>query len=91
MTSLALLLAQSEIPGWIGGLAERGILGLVVLALVFGKIVPGYIADQKDKKIEKLEAKNEAYETLMREQVLPALMKSNEVISRALAEIGTKQ
>lgn len=66
----------------LGLLAQYGVLGLLVLALIFGKVVPGYLVSQMTSRIDKLEAKLDAYEATMQERVLPALIKSTEVLAK---------
>ena len=87
---VAILLGQAATtPAFdLGMLAQYGILGLLVMALIFGKVVPGYVVDQKDKRIEKLEAKVESYETAMQERVLPALIKSTDTLARLTQRNG---
>ena len=82
---LAVLLAQTEAsqPDW-SNIAQYGVLGLVVLAFIFGKIVPGYIYERRVEEHRKALEDNRLLEETIKERVIPALLKSTDVIGRVL-------
>lgn len=80
------LLAQAggdSAVNW-GNLAQYGVLGLVVLALIFGKIVPGYIYERKVAEYEAEKAENRRLEETVKEQVIPALLRSTDMMAQVL-------
>lgn len=81
-----LLAAQeggSSGPDWTG-LAQYGVLGLVVLAFIFGKIVPGYIYERRVEEHRAAVAENQRLEETIKERVIPALVKSTDVMGQVL-------
>lgn len=96
---ILLLVAQesggnsSNGPDWTG-LAQYGVLGLVVLAFIFGKIVPGYIYERRVQEHSAAVAENQRLEETIKERVIPALVKSTDVMAQVLqllAELDPKQ
>lgn len=65
-------------------LAQYGVLGLVVLAFIFGKIVPGYIYERRYAEYEAEKAENRRLEETIKEKVIPALVKSTDVMQEVL-------
>lgn len=82
-----LLLAQesgnNSGPDWTG-LAQYGVLGLVVLAFIFGKIVPGYIYERRVQEHQQAVQDNQRLEETIKERVIPALVKSTDVMGQVL-------
>lgn len=66
----------------LGLLAQYGLLGVMFALLLFGQVFPKHVVEEKNRRIEKLEAKVETYETTMQERILPALIKSTEVLAK---------
>lgn len=79
------LLAQQaeQSPDWTN-LAQYGVLGLVVLAFIFGKIVPGYIYERRVAEHEAEKNENRRLEDTIKERVIPALVKSTDVMVQVL-------
>lgn len=80
---LTYLLAAETDPDWTN-LAQYGVLGLVVLAFIFGKIVPGYIYERRVTEHEAEKAENRRLEETIKERVIPALVKSTDVMVQVL-------
>lgn len=70
-------------PNW-ADIAQYGVLGLVVLAFIFGKIVPGYIYEKRVEEHRKALEDNRLLEETIKERVIPALLKSTDVMGRVL-------
>lgn len=70
-------------PDW-ANLAQYGVLGLVVLAFIFGRIVPGYIYERRVLEHEAEKAENRRLEETIKERVIPALVKSTDVMVQVL-------
>lgn len=88
MYELAILFAQasggdSSGQSWTD-FASYGALGLVVLGFLFRKIVPGWIYDQVVEDLQKERANNQLLEETIKERVIPALLKSTDVMDRVL-------
>lgn len=83
---LALLAADPAAagPDW-ANLAQYGVLGLVVLAFVFGKIVPGYIYERRVAEYNAEKDENRRLEDTIKEKVIPTLVQSTAVLSDVLA------
>lgn len=84
---LVVVLAAAAEPGW-ENLAQYGVLGLVVLGFVLGKIVPGYIYERKVLEADAERAENRRLEETMKEKVIPALVRSADVMADVLAILG---
>jgi hypothetical protein len=82
--SALVLLAQEVAPAGfpVLELVNYGVLGLVVLAFVFGKIVPGYIYERRVQESADLRAENERIRTHIDERVMPALVRSTDLLSQ---------
>lgn len=65
-------------------IAQYGVLGLVVLAFIFGKIVPGYIYEKAKQEHEAEKAENRELEKTVKEQVIPALLRSTDMMAQVL-------
>jgi hypothetical protein len=84
---LALALAASVVaqatgvPGDVTAWLQGGILGLVVVGFLTGKIRRGADYDQ-------VQAENARLRAVMEDRVLPALIRSNEVLGRAADKAG---
>jgi len=71
-------------PDW-ADLAQYGVLGLVVLAFIFGKIVPGYIYERRVAEYEAEKAENRRLEDSIKEKVIPTLLQATDVLAQVLA------
>lgn len=81
----AYVLAQeTSSPNW-ADLAQYGVLGLVVLAFIFGKIVPGYIYERRVAEHEAEREQNRKLEDTIKEKVIPTLVQSTDVMAEVLA------
>lgn len=86
---LALLAQAAEGGGstdtdWIG-LAQYGVLGLVVLGFIVGKIVPGYIYERRVAEHAAEKEENRRLEGTIKDRVIPALVQSSDVLTRVMA------
>ena len=68
-------------------LAQYGVLGLVVLGFIFGKIVPGYVYERRLKEVEERDAKIERMTIAFEEKAIPALLKASDVLEQAMKVI----
>jgi hypothetical protein len=82
------LAATGSQPNW-NDLAQYGVLGMVVLAFIFGKIVPGYIYERRVEEHKAAVAENQRLEETIKERVVPALIKSTEVMAQVLQFLST--
>lgn len=76
--------ASTADPNW-ANLAQYGVLGLVVLAFITGKIVPGYVYERRVEEHHAAMQENARLEETIKERVIPALLKSTEVMGQVLA------
>lgn len=88
MYELAILFAQASGGDTSGqnwtDFASYGALGLVVLGFLFRKIVPGWIYEQVTEDLQRERANNQLLEETIKERVIPALLKSTDVMDRVL-------
>lgn len=80
--TLLIFAAEGE-ANW-ADLAQYGVLGLVVLAFIFGKIVPGYIYERRVAEHDAEKEENRRLEETIKERVIPALVKSTDVMVQVL-------
>lgn len=70
---------------WVQNVLAFGISPtIVVLGFVFGKIVPGYIYERRVEEHKKALEDNRLLEETIKERVIPALLKSTDVMDRVL-------
>lgn len=69
-------------------LAQYGVLGLVVLAFIFGRIVPGYIYERRVAEHEAEKEQSRKLEETIREKVIPTLVQSTDVMAEVLAYLN---
>ena len=74
---------SSDPTDWTG-LAQYGVLGLIVLAFIFGRIVPGYIYERRVVEVEQLRAENKSLDDSIKDRVIPAVISATDVLSRVL-------
>lgn len=79
---VAHILADGQTPDWTN-LAQYGILGIVLLLIIFGKLVPGYILERKDKEADLREQRVASLEEKIQERIIPAILECN----RLMAEV----
>lgn len=63
--------------------ASLGIGGVLVLAFVRGWIVPGYVLDRAEKRIEQQAARIDKLTDVFEHDMLPALTKSTDAVSKS--------
>lgn len=83
-----LFLAQSGSSGEVLNLAQYGVLGAVIIALLWGRLVVGR---QFDKEVqEKKEAQEElrALRDQIQGEIVPALVRSTDTLARATEVIA---
>lgn len=72
-------------PDWLTDVIAYGISPtVVVLGFVFGRIVPGYIYERRVEEHRKALEDNRLLEETIKERVIPALLKSTDVMARVL-------
>lgn len=76
------MLAASD-PSSAISFAQYGVLGLVVLGFIFGKIAPGYLLDRAEAKIAEKDALIEKMRMAMEEKTVPALIRCTEALIEA--------
>jgi hypothetical protein len=81
------LLAQEGggggVPDWTQ-FVQYGVLGLVVLAFIFGKIVPGYLYDKRVQEHQQEKEETKRLEETIRDRIIPALVQSTDVMAQVL-------
>lgn len=60
--------------------AQYGVLGLIVLGFIFGKIAPGYLLDRAEARLAEKDALIEKMRVAMEEKTVPALIRSTETL-----------
>jgi len=70
--------------------AQYGVLGLIVLGFIFGKIAPGYLLDRAEAKIAEKDALIERMRTSMEEKTVPALIRSTETLADMAEILATR-
>lgn len=73
------------------GLAQYGVLGLVVLGFIFGKIVPGYLYERRVQEVEALKAEVGRLRDTIEEKVIPALIRSTDVLARYVDRLNVDE
>lgn len=76
------LLAASD-PSNAINFAQYGVLGLIVLGFIFGRIAPGYLLDRAEAKIAEKDALIEKMRMAMEDKIVPALIRSTEALAEA--------
>lgn len=67
---------------------QWGILGLVLLLIVVGKLAPGWVVDQLRSDLAELKAENAALRQSIEERVIPALEKSTTALAAAASALA---
>lgn len=73
-------------PPWL----TWGVLGLVLMLMVTGHIVPGHVPKQKDQEIDRLVAENAKLRDKVTDDVLPALYESTTVLRDAVEALNRR-
>lgn len=66
----------------LNALIQYGALGMIVLLFVIGRVVSSKTVEDKDHRIATLEADNARMRQAMEEQVIPALVRATDVLSK---------
>jgi hypothetical protein len=74
------VLAAAEPTSWTD-FAQYGVLGLIVLGFIFGKIAPGYLLDRAEARLAEKDALIERMRLAMEEKTVPALIRSTETLA----------
>lgn len=83
------VLAASD-PSSAINFAQYGVLGLIVLGFIFGKIAPGYLLDRAEARLAEKDALIEKMRLAMEEKTVPALIRSTETLAQ-VADLLTQQ
>lgn len=83
MVAFEVVLAQTAEPNDWTSLAQYGVLGLVVLGFILGKIVPGYVYERRLEEAERKDEEIQRLRVSIEERVIPALIKSTEALADA--------
>ncbi len=67
---------------------QWGILGLVLLLIVIGKLAPGWVVEQLRSDLTELKAENAALRQSIEERVIPALEKSTMALAAAASALA---
>jgi hypothetical protein len=70
--------------------AQYGVLGLLVLGFVFGKIAPGYLLDRAEARLAEKDALIERMRLAMEDKTVPALIRSTETLA-TVADLLARQ
>lgn len=77
-------------PDTLGEWVQWGVLGVILVAIVVGQLVPGYLYKELKGERDQLQTENkELFDRLllMQESVVPALTASTEAVSQANEEL----
>lgn len=70
---------------------QWGVLGLVLLLIIMGKLVPGWAHDQLRKDYDDMRAENAAMRKSIEERVIPALEKSTVALASAASALPSRK
>lgn len=87
---LALIIGASD-PSSAVNFAQYGVLGLIVLGFIFGKIAPGYLLDRETAKVAERDAIIEKMRQSMEDKTVPALIRSTEALVESTALLAQMQ
>lgn len=76
------ILAATNTGPDLTSLFQYGVLGILVVLFIFGKVVPGYILEKREQEIEKLREENKALRSAFEDKVIPALIRSTDVLTK---------
>lgn len=71
--------------------AQYGVLGLIVLGFIFGKIAPGYLLDRAEAKIAEKDALIEKMRMAMEDKTVPALIRCTEALVEATDVLANRR
>lgn len=71
--------------------AQYGVLGLIVLGFIFGKIAPGYLLDRAEAKIAEKDALIEKMRLAMEDKTVPALIRCTEALVEATDVLANRR
>lgn len=69
--------------------AQYGVLGLIVLGFITGKIVAGYLLDRAEARLAERDAVIEKMRMSMEEKTVPALIRSTETLAEVADLLAT--
>lgn len=69
----------------LSNLIQWGVLGIIVILMVWGKIAPGWVVDQLRKDLDAQRAENASLRKSLEEKVIPALERSTAALASAAA------
>lgn len=72
------------VPSGLTDLVQYGVLGLVVIMFIWGKIVPGYLYDRRVQEHQAEKEETKKLEETIRERIIPALTRSTDVMAQVL-------
>lgn len=67
---------------------QYGVLGLILLLILLGKLVPGYMYERREEELKALQNKLDRLETIIEERVIPALVRSTDVLAKSQGQNG---
>lgn len=70
---------------------QWGILGMVLLLIVVGKLAPGWVVDQLRSDLTEQRAENAAMRKSLEERVIPALEKSTVALAAAASVLTERK
>lgn len=73
---------------WTSVVAQGGPFALVVVLFILGKIVPGTIYDKRVEEVHELQARNDTLTRIVEDKVIPALIRSTDLLARDLERTG---
>lgn len=68
---------------------QYGVLGLILLLILLGKLVPGYMYDRREEELKSLQMKLDRLESIIEERVIPALVRSTDALTKVQGQ-GTQ-
>lgn len=85
------MLVAATDPSGALNFAQYGVLGLIVLGFIFGKIAPGYLLDRAEAKIAEKDALIEKMRLAMEDKTVPALIRCTEALVEATDVLANRR
>ena len=90
MTLLSVLADNSFTPdsplAWFQTGGAVGLLLFLVLGFIRGWVAPSWVTDEKDRRIQELEAEVAETRLFIRDQLMPLLTRTQDVLAKQLEE-----
>lgn len=86
-----MLLAAASDPSSAINFAQYGVLGLIVLGFIFGKIAPGYLLDRAEAKVAERDLLIQKMQEKMEDKLVPALVRCTEALMEATEVLATRR